>query len=64
MGINMPPPRPCSTRKPISMLDDCDSAQASEPRVKSPSEPRKTVLAPNRSLNHPASGITAAWARK
>ncbi len=34
-GISMPPPRPCSTRKPISMLMLEAMAHSAEPMVNS-----------------------------
>ena len=35
-GISMPPPRPWSTRKVISISIDCAAAQSAEPSVKRP----------------------------
>ena len=36
-GMSMPPPRPCSTRKPMSISMVCADAQSTEPRVNSSS---------------------------
>jgi hypothetical protein len=63
-GMIIPPPRPCTARKPISAPIEGDSPASSEPAMKSPSEASHTGLAPNRPAVHPISGITQAKASR
>ena len=49
-GKRAPPPRPCSTRKAISMLSFEESAQRSEPMVKRARQSMKRRLMPKRLL--------------
>jgi hypothetical protein len=61
-GMIMPPPSPCSTRKPISEPADHAMPDSAEPARKSTMEIRYRRLVPKRSAAQPVSGITVASA--
>ncbi len=61
-GISIPPPRPCSTRKPISMLMLEATEHSAEPAVNSASAVMYRRLVPNRSAAQPVTGMTVASA--
>nr|WP_255523311.1 hypothetical protein [Blastococcus sp. TML/M2B] len=61
-GISMPPPRPCRTRKAISISIEVATAHSTEPAVNRNSAARYSRLVPNRSAAQPVSGMTVARA--
>jgi hypothetical protein len=62
IGMIMPPPSPCSTRKATSEPADQARPERAEPRVKSTTEAIHRRLAPKRAAAQPETGITAARA--
>jgi hypothetical protein len=62
-GISMPPPRPCSTRKAVSISTLFAAAHSTDPAVNSSTASMYRRLVPNRSAAQPVSGITDASAR-
>jgi hypothetical protein len=61
-GINMPPPRPCTTRNAMSSMMFGAIAHSSEPTANDITEPMNSRLVPNLSAAQPATGITVAIA--
>ncbi len=59
-GISMPPPSPCSTRKPISDWISHAKLHNTEPLTNSTSAVMNSRLVPNRSAPQPVSGMTVA----
>ena len=61
-GMSMPPPRPWTTRAPMSMPIDGAKAHRTEPATKKAMAMRYRRLVPKRSAAHPVSGMTVARA--
>jgi hypothetical protein len=59
-GISIPPPRPWTTRKPISMPIELAAAHSADPAVNITSAIMYSRLVPNRSAAQPVSGMTVA----
>jgi hypothetical protein len=59
-GMIRPPPKPWSTRKPISISADAASPHSAEPTPKEATETSHTRRDPKRSDSQPASGMTIA----
>ena len=62
IGISIPPPRPCRTRKITSSGRFCATPHAIDASVKSAMVTRYRRLVPKRSLAQPAIGMTAPCA--
>jgi hypothetical protein len=63
-GSSIPPPSPCSTRKPIRLWIDQAVAHSAEPATNRLIAVIHTGLAPNRSMAQPVSGMTRATASR
>ena len=64
IGRIMPPPRPCSTRKKMRLLDDHARPQSAEPMMNSVSDVMYIRLAPKRSIAQPVIGMLIASASR
>jgi hypothetical protein len=64
IGTIMPPPIPCTIRKPIRLPADQARPQSMEPAVKSVIERIHIGLAPKRSIAQPVAGMTIASASR
>jgi hypothetical protein len=64
IGMIIPPPTPCRTRKTMRLWMDHDAPESADPARKRTSEPIHIRLAPNRSTAQPVSGMVMARARR
>ena len=64
IGMSIPPPMPCNTRKKISSGRFCAMPHAIDASVNSAMVTRYRRLVPKRSVAQPVIGITAPWASR